>query len=615
MADGNFRSDGGRDPLAELARLIGQGDASAGGRPREARAPARSSAVAAREADWEADDRFPRPDERRQAAPRPSAASRQAADRAYQDQGFQDQGSQDHGYAADHGHQSSQSYQNGQSYQSGQGYSDEHDRYQGDHRDYQDAKPVYQDGRHHEQGYQDQGYQDQRYQDQGYQDQRYQDQNYQGQNHQGQNHQDRGYADQGYQDQGYQDQGYQDEGYQDQVHEPPAGSRFFSGQAGRFNGFREEPDQGLPRFLEEGAGNLPAARGLTSYPNPADHHGYDADHQRYADDDEGAAAEDDYQEVRRPRRRTGLLAVMAVFSLVVLGSAGAFGYRAMFGADVLPTLPPIIKATGGPNKIALDPQAGANNNAAVATTGSTESLVSREEQPVAVDAPRRVVSTVPIAADGQSPMPPGMSGLAPATTGQIPNRAVASADPPWPAPPPTLPAAAAPAAASPPQATPEPKKIHTVTIRNDQTGAVSDSAAPPAAARAQSRSNGAPKATASAGGVAPMSIVPGQGDGAAAAAPPRTRTAVASAAPATGGGSYVQVTSRRTEGEAQTEFRALQAKFPSQLNGREAVIRRADLGEKGVFYRALVGPFASADEALQLCSGLKAAGGNCIVQK
>jgi cell division septation protein DedD len=112
-----------------------------------------------------------------------------------------------------------------------------------------------------------------------------------------------------------------------------------------------------------------------------------------------------------------------------------------------------------------------------------------------------------------------------------------------------------------------------------------------------------------------MSIVPGQGDSAAAAAPPRTRTAVAPAAPATGGGSYVQVTSRRTEGEAQTEFRALQAKFPSQLNGRDAVIRRADLGEKGVFYRALVGPFASADEALQLCSGLKAAGGNCIVQK
>jgi hypothetical protein len=45
------------------------------------------------------------------------------------------------------------------------------------------------------------------------------------------------------------------------------------------------------------------------------------------------------------------------------------------------------------------------------------------------------------------------------------------------------------------------------------------------------------------------------------------------------------------------------------------MIRRADLGDKGTYYRALVGPFASMEEAAGLCSGLKAAGGNCIVQK
>ena len=105
----------------------------------------------------------------------------------------------------------------------------------------------------------------------------------------------------------------------------------------------------------------------------------------------------------------------------------------------------------------------------------------------------------------------------------------------------------------------------------------------------------------------------------APAPPPRTRTAVASTAPSAtpsaGGGSYAQVTSRRTEGEAQTEFRALQARFPTQLSGREPVIRRADLGEKGIYYRALVGPFASTEEAAQLCSSLKAAGQNCIVQR
>jgi hypothetical protein len=439
---------------------------------------------------------------------------------------------------------------------------------------------------------------------------------------QGPGYQDHGYQDAGYRDQGQQDHGYQDQEYQHPGDDEPAGSRFFSGPAGQFNGFREEPGQGLQSHFDESLPQLPSARDLSTF--ASDERGYEIDQQYYAED-EAEAADHDYQEPRSRGRRTILVAVMAVFGLVAVGSAGAFGYRAMFGGSVLPTLPPIIKASNGPNKIALDPQAGAASNAAqsVATTGSTENLVSREEQPVTIDAPKpapRVVSTIPIVTNGQSAMPPGMSGMPPATTG--PSR-VAAADSPWPAPPSTLPApaAAAPAAPPPPaQVSSEPKKIHTVTIRPDQTGAVPDAAAASGAARTQGRPAGAPRAAAPAatGGAAPMSIVPGQGD-TAPAPPPRTRTAVAatapSAAPSPSGGSYVQVTSRRTEGEAQNEFRALQAKFPEQLSGREPVIRRADLGEKGTFYRALVGPFASAEEAAQLCSGLKAAGGNCLVQR
>jgi hypothetical protein len=95
-----------------------------------------------------------------------------------------------------------------------------------------------------------------------------------------------------------------------------------------------------------------------------------------------------------------------------------------------------------------------------------------------------------------------------------------------------------------------------------------------------------------------------------------TSSAVPAAAPPSGGNGYsVQVTSQRSEGEAQSAFRALQAKYPNQLSGRAPIIRRADLGDKGTFYRALVGPFASAEEAAALCSGLKAAGGTCIVQR
>ena len=85
--------------------------------------------------------------------------------------------------------------------------------------------------------------------------------------------------------------------------------------------------------------------------------------------------------------------------------------------------------------------------------------------------------------------------------------------------------------------------------------------------------------------------------------------------PALGRGYAVQVTSERSEIRAQDAFRALQTKYPDQLRGRQAMIRRADLGATGIHYRALVGPFGSAEEAAKLCSGLKAAGGGCIIRR
>ena len=110
----------------------------------------------------------------------------------------------------------------------------------------------------------------------------------------------------------------------------------------------------------------------------------------------------------------------------------------------------------------------------------------------------------------------------------------------------------------------------------------------------------------------------------AAPAPTAPRPRVASNEPAannaaatapSGGGYAVQVTSQHNEAEAQASFRELQAKFPQQLGGRAPIIRRADLGAKGIYYRALVGPFASAEQAASVCSSLKAAGGNCLVQR
>ena len=81
-------------------------------------------------------------------------------------------------------------------------------------------------------------------------------------------------------------------------------------------------------------------------------------------------------------------------------------------------------------------------------------------------------------------------------------------------------------------------------------------------------------------------------------------------------GAYVvQVSAQKTEDEARASYQALQQKYPSVFGGREANIRRADLRDKGVYYWAQIGPFQTVDEANAFCGHLKAAGGQCIVQK
>jgi hypothetical protein len=46
----------------------------------------------------------------------------------------------------------------------------------------------------------------------------------------------------------------------------------------------------------------------------------------------------------------------------------------------------------------------------------------------------------------------------------------------------------------------------------------------------------------------------------------------------------VQVTSKRTDAEAREAYQSLQNKYPDMFIGREAFIRRADLGANGVVY-------------------------------
>jgi SPOR domain len=378
---------------------------------------------------------------------------------------------------------------------------------------------------------------------------------------------------------------------------------------------------------------------------------------QYDDQDQGGPddqyALDDYEDdAPNGRRRGGFVVIAAVLGLAVLGTAGAFAYRAMFGGSVLPSLPPIIKADDGPNRImpsAANAQGSASNQAGANSSGSGDQLVPRQETPVNVPQPAnavaptapRVVATIPIFPD-QTPGPPtgqmpSATGLpmpnAPMLSGQAPNATESGV-----AVPPMLAVQNAPAPAvavtggadQRNAAQTAPKKIHTVPIRPDQAAPAdaTATAAPPPAAVVASRppTQHIAKPASQADANAPLSIVPNQ-SGETPAAPARSPAAPArpttlasaasapAAAPGSVGGYAVQVSSQRSEAEAQTAFRALQTKFPDQLGGRQPLVHRADLGDKGIFYRALVGPFASMEQAAAMCSSLKAAGGTCIVQR
>jgi hypothetical protein len=167
-------------------------------------------------------------------------------------------------------------------------------------------------------------------------------------------------------------------------------------------------------------------------------------------------------------------------------------------------------------------------------------------------------------------------------------------------------------APSAPAARNEPKRVHTVTIRSDG----GESNARPGGSYGPAGSSPAPRAAQQSRGN-PLSLNPGSDPS------PSTSRATAFAAPAprvapapstSGEGGYVvQVSSQRSEAEAHASFRAMQSKYRSVLGDQQAIIRRADLGARGTYYRAMVGPFASSAEAGHLCSALKAAGGQCFI--
>ena len=350
---------------------------------------------------------------------------------------------------------------------------------------------------------------------------------------------------------------------------------------------------------------------------------------------QSAEDEDVYDDMPPPRRRIGVVAIAAVFALAVVGTAGAFGYRALFGSSGTHAPPPVIKADNAPIKVV--PSAREQGSAVEQDDHRPRRRPPGRENGVAR---RNSRSTTRRHADGCRGRSRKSSPLAPANGSGV--------------------------------VTSEPKKIHTITIRPEQVGmadtgafgadAVAGLRAGPGAGRRRAREIPPPPPAPRpapppqrAANVPPVVAADQSGAGSAEPRPARLPGSAASAcsarprsnaplslnpdaAPArasapsrpaarrpsagtpllptgSGGGYAVQVSAQRSEAEAQAAFRSMQAKYPNQLGNREPIIRRVDLGEKGIYFRAMVGPFASGSEASEVCSSLKSAGGQCIVQK
>ncbi|MBK4717795.1 SPOR domain-containing protein [Azospirillum sp. YIM DDC1] len=165
--------------------------------------------------------------------------------------------------------------------------------------------------------------------------------------------------------------------------------------------------------------------------------------------------------------------------------------------------------------------------------------------------------------DGEAAPPPAAAPPAPPAVAALPAPAPAAPAPkPQPAPPAAKPAPAPPQAQTPPQA-------------------------PPAAA---------PK---------PQP---------APAAAPAPQPAPASApAKASGGGNWrVQLAAVRSEAEASSEWKRLTSRYGAALGGLSMQVAKADLGEKGIFYR-IQGVGLDEERAKSVCAQLKSQNVGCVV--
>ena len=343
---------------------------------------------------------------------------------------------------------------------------------------------------------------------------------------------------------------------------------------------------------------------------------YDPD---YADDAYlPAHGEEFYEEAPRRRLKGWMMVGAAAIAAIVIGTSGLFAYRAIFGTSNTGAPPKMIRSEAGPTKMVPGTSKQASDDKPIqdrvgGNAAKSERIVSREERPID---PNRIPQGDPIAriaAGGSVAAAPPAAAQAAPMTAPVPPASVST----------------------------EPRRVRTVTVRSDGTVVNNPASTPATAAARTAPASGNPLALQ--GGTAQSGVLPpprptiasgaaSQGDnpwanlsagqqpaapGPQAALPPQSAPAptIAVNTPQPAGSYVVQVAAQKSEADAQSSWQSLQQRYGTVLGGQQASIRRVDLGERGVFYRAQVGPFSSRAQASEICQSLKAAGGECVIQR
>jgi len=292
---------------------------------------------------------------------------------------------------------------------------------------------------------------------------------------------------------------------------------------------------------------------------------------------DGAEEEDDAEGSRLP--------LLIVIALVVLCAfAGVVWLAYTQGVARGRTETPVLAAAPGPERVAPQNPGGAN----VQYQG-----FKIYEQPAPPD---DEADAAPPAAPPEQAAPPPQAAkveVPPAATPEPKPAPVQQAAPAKPEPAPRVAAAAPPVAKPAPAPVTKPAPVAAKPVTSPPASRQA-SAPPPAAAPAATVATGAPR------------TLPGI---AAATAPPAAKPAAS--------GSYVlQIAAFKSQAEADAAWKTYKARHSALLSGYGSDVQKAELGEKGTWYRLRIAGFADRDVAAALCDRLKAdGGGGCIVGK